>query len=67
MGHAVHQLVEPDTARPTTESIWGRLASANTSEACDRLAARPLAQERSRLFEQQAEAYDSAGRPIPMR
>lgn len=28
------------------------------SEECDRRAARPLAQERSRLFDQQAEAYD---------
>jgi len=28
------------------------------SEEHDRLAARPLAQERSRLFDQQAEAYD---------
>ncbi len=30
----------------------------DTSEERDRLAARPLAQERSRLFDQQAEAYD---------
>ncbi len=37
--------------------IWGRLASVDASER-DRLAARPLALERSRLFDQQAEAYD---------
>jgi SAM-dependent methyltransferase len=30
----------------------------DASEERDRLAARPLAQERSRLFDQQAEAYD---------
>jgi len=43
----------------TTEpAIWGRLASVDASEERDRLAARPLAQERSRLFDQQAEAYD---------
>jgi SAM-dependent methyltransferase len=40
--------------RPT---IWGRLASVETSER-DRSAARPLALQRSRLFDQQAEAYD---------
>ena len=30
----------------------------DTNDERDRLAARPLAQERSRLFDQQAEAYD---------
>ena len=39
-------------------AIWGRLASVDTSEERDRLAARSLAHERSRLFDQQAEAYD---------
>jgi SAM-dependent methyltransferase len=43
---------------PTEQAIWGRLASVDASEERDRLAARPLAQERSRLFDQQAEAYD---------
>ena len=38
--------------------IWGRLASVDASERPDRLGARPLAQERSKLFGQQAEAYD---------
>jgi len=38
-------------------AIWGRLLSVNASEG-DRLAARPLALQRSRLFDQQAEAYD---------
>ena len=43
----------------TTEpAIWGRLASVDASDERDRLAARPMAQERSRLFGQQAEAYD---------
>src|SRR5580700_1290761 len=42
----------------TQPAIWGRLASVDASEERDRLAARPLAQERSRLFDQQAEAYD---------
>jgi SAM-dependent methyltransferase len=43
----------------TTEpAFWGRLASVDASEERHRLAARPLAQERSRLFDQQAEAYD---------
>jgi len=39
-------------------AIWGRLVSVDASEEHDRLAARPLAQECSRLFDQQAEAYD---------
>jgi SAM-dependent methyltransferase len=43
---------------PIVPAIWGRLASVDGSEERDRLAARPLAQERSRLFDQQAEAYD---------
>ncbi len=44
---------------PTAPALfWGRLASVDTNEERDRLAARPLAQERSRLFDQQAEAYD---------
>jgi SAM-dependent methyltransferase len=44
--------------RPIDPAVWGRLASVDASEERDRLAARPLAQERSRLFDQQAEAYD---------
>ena len=40
-----------------TPAIWGRLASVDASER-DRLAARPLARERSRLFDQHAEDYD---------
>jgi SAM-dependent methyltransferase len=43
---------------PTVPAFWGRLASVDTNDERDRLAARPLAQERSRLFDQQAEAYD---------
>jgi SAM-dependent methyltransferase len=42
----------------TYPAFWGRLASVDTNDERDRLAARPLAQERSRLFDQQAEAYD---------
>jgi SAM-dependent methyltransferase len=38
--------------------IWGRLASVDANEERNRPAARPLAQERSRLFGQEAEAYD---------
>ncbi len=38
--------------------MWGRLASVDARGERDRLAARPLAQERSRLFGEQAEAYD---------
>jgi SAM-dependent methyltransferase len=41
-----------------TDPIWGRLASVDASDERGRLAARPLAQQRSRLFDQQAEAYD---------
>jgi SAM-dependent methyltransferase len=41
-----------------SQAIWGRLASVDASEERDPLAARPLARERSRLFDQQAEAYD---------
>ena len=37
--------------------IWGKLASVDASER-DRVAARPLAVQRSRLFDQNAEAYD---------
>jgi SAM-dependent methyltransferase len=37
---------------------WGRLASVETGEELGNPGARPLAQERSRLFAQQAEAYD---------
>jgi SAM-dependent methyltransferase len=37
---------------------WGMLAHVAPSEERDRRAARPLAQERSMLFDQQAEAYD---------
>jgi SAM-dependent methyltransferase len=37
---------------------WGRLVSVDANGERDRPAARPLAQERSRLFGQQAEAYD---------
>src|SRR6202140_5178537 len=43
---------------PTEPAYWGRLASVDASEERDRLEARPLAQERSRLFDQQAEVYD---------
>jgi hypothetical protein len=43
---------------PTVPAVWGRLASVDTNDERDRLAARPLARERSRLFDQQAEAYD---------
>jgi SAM-dependent methyltransferase len=39
-------------------AIWGRLALVDASEERNRLAARLLAQERSRLFDQHAEAYD---------
>jgi hypothetical protein len=42
-------------AHPTGD--LGTLASVDASER-DRLAARPLALQRSRLFDQQAEAYD---------
>ena len=42
----------------TVPAIRGMLASVDSSEECDRQGARPLAQERSRLFDQQAEAYD---------
>jgi SAM-dependent methyltransferase len=38
--------------------VCGRLASVDASDERDHLAARPLARERSRLFDQQAEAYD---------
>jgi SAM-dependent methyltransferase len=38
--------------------IWARLGYVDTSEEPDRLTARPLAQERSKLFGQQAVAYD---------
>ncbi len=44
--------------RPTDPVKWGRLAFVNTSEEGDSLEARPLARERSRLFDQHAEAYD---------
>jgi SAM-dependent methyltransferase len=37
---------------------WGRLVPVDFREGGDRVAARPLAQERSRLFDEQAEAYD---------
>jgi SAM-dependent methyltransferase len=47
-----------ETGNATSPAFWGRLASVDTNEERDRLAARPLAQERSRLFDQQAEAYD---------
>ena len=38
--------------------VLGQAGTVDASEKRDRLAARPLAQERSRLFDQQAEAYD---------
>jgi SAM-dependent methyltransferase len=44
---------------------WGRLASVDASDERDRLAARPLARERSRLFGQQAEAYDRSRPSYP--
>jgi len=44
--------------RSRPAAFWGRLASMGASDERDRLAARPLAQARSRLFDQQAEAYD---------
>jgi SAM-dependent methyltransferase len=43
--------------RPS-RAFWGRLASVDAREERDRRAALPLAQERSRLFGQQADAYD---------
>lgn len=43
---------------PPARWFWGRLASVDTSEERDRQAARPLARERSRLFDEQAEVYD---------
>ena len=46
------------SVNPSVPAVWGRLASVDTNDERDRLAARPLAQERSRLFDQQAEAYD---------
>ena len=48
----------PQLRTPSVPAIWGRLATMDGSEDRDPLAARPLAQERSRLFGQQAEAYD---------
>ena len=39
-------------------AIWVRLASVDAGDERDPLAARPLAQDRSRLFDAQAEAYD---------
>lgn len=50
--------LEVAVKRRAIPAIWGRLASVDASDERDRLAARPLAQERSRLFDQQAEAYD---------
>jgi len=44
--------------RVTEPAVWGRVASVDTNDERDRVAARPLARERSRLFDQQAEAYD---------
>src|SRR5580700_9852474 len=49
----------------TQPAIWGRLASVDASEERDRPAARPLAQERARLFGQQAEAYDRSRPTYP--
>ena len=43
---------------PPSRANWGRLVPVDVSEERDDLAARPLALERSRLFGQQAEAYD---------
>jgi SAM-dependent methyltransferase len=42
----------------SSPAYWGRLVFVETSEERDRPAPRPLAQERSRLFGQEAEAYD---------
>ena len=52
------RLSELPALRSRPGVIWGRLASVDASEERDRLAARPLALQRSRLFDQQAEAYD---------
>jgi SAM-dependent methyltransferase len=61
-GSACHLTVLGVESRPfghvrLPTRIWGRLASVDASER-DRLAARPLAVQRSRLFDQHAEAYD---------
>jgi SAM-dependent methyltransferase len=39
-------------------AFWGRLVSVDANDERDREAARPLAWQRSRLFDQHAEAYD---------
>ena len=44
--------------RPTVLAFWGRLASMDINDERERLAARPLARERSKLFDQHAEAYN---------
>ena len=54
---AAGTLVQNATDPVWIQAIWGRLASVDVSER-DRLAARPLALQRSKLFDQQAEAYD---------
>ena len=43
---------------PDEPAIWGRLAFVDAGDGRERRAALPLAQERSRLFDEQAEAYD---------
>lgn len=48
----------PRCWRDSEPVVCGRLAYVDASDERDRLAARPLARERSRLFDQQAEAYD---------
>ena len=44
--------------RVSIHPIWGRLAFVHTSDEREPESARPLAQERSGLFDEQAEAYD---------
>jgi SAM-dependent methyltransferase len=45
-------------SRVAQPAIWGRLAFVSAGDGRERRAARPLAQERSRLFDEQAERYD---------
>ena len=54
---ALHSTSSSALAPGCPQVIWGRLVSVETSDR-DRSAARPLALQRSHLFDQQAEAYD---------
>jgi SAM-dependent methyltransferase len=47
-----------EAALDSVPANWGRLASVNARDDRDRSAARPVAWERARLFDQYAEAYD---------